>query len=102
MLGSAFNEHKITVTAVTDVQAGTLPDLADFIPNGDTILVDAIVNTPMYVLLLQIFGAYFAYIFGKNLFFYLFIVKDVWHVHSQSKLSLWENLDKNRINIQYI
>ncbi|XP_015608863.1 chitin synthase chs-2 isoform X1 [Cephus cinctus] len=66
MFGSAFGDHKITVTAVQPGSlSGTMPDLSDILRNGETETVTAEFNTPIYVLLLQIFGAYFAYIFGK-------------------------------------
>lgn len=65
MISSAFGDHKITVTAVKlPVIGGNLPDLSELI-TGDIETVNADVATPVYVLLLQIFGAYFAYVFGK-------------------------------------
>uniref|UniRef100_A0A0C9RWL3 chitin synthase n=1 Tax=Fopius arisanus TaxID=64838 RepID=A0A0C9RWL3_9HYME len=65
MFGSAFGEHKITVTAVRQNALGTIPDISEFLPNGETETVDADLNSAMYVLLIQIFASYFAYIFGK-------------------------------------
>ncbi|XP_014616657.1 PREDICTED: uncharacterized protein LOC106793893 [Polistes canadensis] len=65
MFGTAFGEHKIIVHAtVTQTINGTLADLKDILPNSD-IDIMADFNTPIYVLLLQIFSAYFVYIFGK-------------------------------------
>ncbi|XP_015191639.1 PREDICTED: uncharacterized protein LOC107074595 isoform X2 [Polistes dominula] len=65
MFGTAFGEHKIIVYAmVTQSTNSTLADLRDILPNSD-IDIMADFNTPIYVLLLQIFSAYFAYIFGK-------------------------------------
>ncbi|XP_015109436.1 chitin synthase chs-2 isoform X1 [Diachasma alloeum] len=65
MFGSAFGEHKITVTAVRQNALGTIPDISDFLPNGETETVDADLNSAIYVLLIQIFASYIAYIFGK-------------------------------------
>lgn len=66
MLSSAFGDHKITVTSIkSSVPGGTLPDLSDVIMGDITETVNADVATPVYVLLLQIFGAYFAYVFGE-------------------------------------
>ncbi|XP_066588924.1 chitin synthase chs-2 isoform X1 [Prorops nasuta] len=65
MFGSAFSDHKITVLSVRSTISGSLPDLAEILPNGEPEIVSAVSNTPIYVLLLQIFGAYLAYIFGK-------------------------------------
>ena len=66
MLGTAFGEHKIVVQAVRQSTAGTIPDLAEIVRNGETETVNAAFNTPIYVLLLQVSGAYFAYVFGKR------------------------------------
>ncbi|XP_014471699.1 PREDICTED: uncharacterized protein LOC106742874 isoform X1 [Dinoponera quadriceps] len=67
MLSSAFGPHKITVTPTKLATSGTSPDLMEIlIAGGDaTETIDADFHTPIYVLLLQVFGAYFAYIFGK-------------------------------------
>ncbi|XP_012283627.1 uncharacterized protein LOC105701456 isoform X1 [Orussus abietinus] len=71
MFGTAFSSHKIVVTAIQpNLGSGTsplgvIPDLAEILPNGETETVNADFNTPIYVLLLQIFGAYFVYVFGK-------------------------------------
>nr|AYU65264.1 chitin synthase A isoform 1 [Atta sexdens] len=65
MLSSAFGDHKITVTSIKSINSGSLPDLSEIL-TGDIIeVVNADFNTPIYVLLLQIAGAYFAYVFGK-------------------------------------
>lgn len=67
MFGSAFGEHKITVTEVqSTVGGGTIPDLSEIVPNGETETITADFKTPIYVLLIQIFGAYFAYVFGQS------------------------------------
>ncbi|XP_063977240.1 chitin synthase chs-2 isoform X2 [Diachasmimorpha longicaudata] len=65
MFGSAFGEHKITVTAVRQNGFGAIPDISEFLPNGETETVDADLNSAIYVLLIQIFASYIAYIFGK-------------------------------------
>lgn len=68
MFGSAFGEHIITVTEVqSSIGGGTIPDLSEILPNGETETITADGNTPIYVLLIQIFGAYFTYIFGEYL-----------------------------------
>lgn len=65
MMGSAFSEHKIIVHAVRQAGSDRITDLSEIIRIGETEIVNADYNTPIYVLLLQIFGAYFAYVFGK-------------------------------------
>lgn len=68
MLSSAFGEHKLTVTPYKSATSGTSPDLTEIlIAGGDaTETINADFSTPIYVLLLQVFGAYFAYVFGKR------------------------------------
>ncbi|KMQ90324.1 chitin synthase 8 [Lasius niger] len=65
MLSSAFGEHKITVTSVKTI-AGNLPDLSEIVTGDITEVVNADFSTPIYVLLLQIAGSYFAYVFVEN------------------------------------
>ncbi|XP_015519549.2 chitin synthase chs-2 isoform X2 [Neodiprion lecontei] len=65
MFGSAFGDHKITVTEVSTTAAGATPDLLEILPNGETETITADFSTPIYVLLIQVFGSYFAYVFGK-------------------------------------
>ncbi|KAL0119832.1 hypothetical protein PUN28_007929 [Cardiocondyla obscurior] len=65
MLSPAFNDHKITVTSIKSITSGSLPDLSEILTGDVTEVVNADFNTPIYVLLLQIAGAYFAYVFGK-------------------------------------
>ncbi|XP_018343297.1 PREDICTED: uncharacterized protein LOC108749229 isoform X1 [Trachymyrmex septentrionalis] len=65
MLSSAFGDHKITVTSIKSINSGSLPDLSEILTGDITEVVNADFNTPIYVLLLQIAGAYFAYVFGK-------------------------------------
>lgn len=66
MFGSAFGNHKITVQGIRPTASGTITDLAEILPNGETETVFADVSTPFYALLVQIFGAYTAYVFGKT------------------------------------
>lgn len=65
MLSSAFGNHQISVSEVRLDSSNQITDIADVIEIGEKIQISADTNTPIYVLLLQIFGAYFAYIFGK-------------------------------------
>lgn len=64
MLGTAFGEHKITVQAV-NTAGGTIPDLLEILPNGETEVVNAEFHTAGHLLLFAIIAAYFVYIFGK-------------------------------------
>ncbi|XP_076762627.1 hyaluronan synthase-like protein kkv isoform X3 [Xylocopa sonorina] len=61
----AFGHHYIMVSTKRISTTGTFTDIADLLEIGDKISIPADVNTPIYVLLLQIFGAYFTYVFGK-------------------------------------
>lgn len=65
MLGSAFGEHKIKVTSIKSITANSLPDLSEIITGDITEIISSDPRTAVYTLLLQIFGAYLAYIFGK-------------------------------------
>lgn len=69
MFSSAFGDHKLTVTPIKSATSGTAPDVMEIlIAGGDaTESISASFYTPIYVLLLQIFGAYFAYVFGKRI-----------------------------------
>ncbi|XP_034664927.1 chitin synthase chs-2 isoform X2 [Drosophila subobscura] len=64
LYGDAFGPHKIIVYELPAGLGGVLPDTLES-ANIDTVEVDAAYNTVVYVLLLQIFGAYLCYIFGK-------------------------------------
>ncbi|XP_075147009.1 hyaluronan synthase-like protein kkv isoform X1 [Haematobia irritans] len=64
MYGDAFGPHKISVDELATSLSGSLPDTIDA-ANIDSIDIDASHNTVIYVLLIQIFGAYLCYIFGK-------------------------------------
>ncbi|XP_076291295.1 hyaluronan synthase-like protein kkv isoform X2 [Lasioglossum baleicum] len=65
MLSSAFGSHKIPVSEVRFDSSSRITDIADVVEIGEKRFEPADSTTPIYVLLLQIFGAYFAYIFGK-------------------------------------
>lgn len=68
MFSTAFGEHRLTVTATRSSTIGTAPDLTEILIAGDaTETINAVTNTPIYVLLLQIAGAYFAYVFGERI-----------------------------------
>ncbi|KAL7727578.1 hypothetical protein ACLKA6_014930 [Drosophila palustris] len=64
LYSDAFSPHKIVVYELPAGLGGVLPDTLES-ANIDTVDVDAAYNTVVYVLLLQIFGAYLCYIFGK-------------------------------------
>jgi hypothetical protein len=66
MLSSAFGEHKIMLTAKS-ISASSLTDVSEILTGNITEVIRADFNTPIFVLLLQIAGAYFAYIFGKRI-----------------------------------
>lgn len=69
MFSTAFGDHKLTVTPIRSSTVSTAPDLTEIlIAGGDpTETISAVVHTPIYVLLLQITGAYFAYVFGERI-----------------------------------
>lgn len=75
MLSAAFGKHDIIVSNIRPQTANTITDIADAIERGDRFPAD--VTTPIYVLLLQIFSAYFAYIFGEYLFYHS-DVNNIW------------------------
>ncbi|XP_043284738.1 chitin synthase chs-2 isoform X1 [Venturia canescens] len=60
-------DYKISVMQRGSVAATTdsIPDLSDTFSNGDTETITPDFYAPIRVLLIQIFGAYLAYIFGK-------------------------------------
>lgn len=61
-----FSSHPITILEIKPVLGGTtLPDISDVIPTGDDTTILSNDLTPIYVLLINICGSYFAYIFGK-------------------------------------
>ncbi|XP_017763944.1 PREDICTED: uncharacterized protein LOC108553522 isoform X2 [Eufriesea mexicana] len=65
MLSDAFGSHTIMVSTVRLDATSRTTDTADILEISDRTPVLSDVHTPIYVLLLQIFGAYFTYIFGK-------------------------------------
>ncbi|XP_076168647.1 hyaluronan synthase-like protein kkv [Ptiloglossa arizonensis] len=65
MLSSAFGKHDIMVSAVSSDTTSRITDITNVFEIDDKIPIPASVTTPIYILLLQIFGAYFTYIFGK-------------------------------------
>nr|AGB51153.1 chitin synthase 1 variant B [Bactrocera dorsalis] len=64
MYGDALGPHKISIDELATSLTGNLPDTLDA-ANIDSIEIDAVHNTVIYVLLIQIFSAYLCYIFGK-------------------------------------
>ncbi|KAJ3634074.1 hypothetical protein MTP99_010982 [Tenebrio molitor] len=61
-----FGSHQIQVLEIKPFLGGTsLPDISEIIPTGDDTLIPANDMTPIYVLLINIFASYLAYIFGK-------------------------------------
>ncbi|KAK9707881.1 hypothetical protein QE152_g27556 [Popillia japonica] len=61
-----FSSHPITIQEIKPVLGGTiLPDISDVIPTGDDTTMPSNDMTPIYVLLINVCGCYFAYIFGK-------------------------------------
>ncbi|KAK1135613.1 hypothetical protein K0M31_000202 [Melipona bicolor] len=65
MFSDAFGSHDILVSAVRFDATDRITDIADILEVGNKEVVSASTDTPIYVLLLQIFGAYFMYVFGK-------------------------------------
>ncbi|XP_063901353.1 chitin synthase chs-2 isoform X2 [Zophobas morio] len=61
-----FGAHQIQVIEIKPIPGGTsLPDNSEIIPTGDDVIIQANDMTVLYVLLINIFASYFAYIFGK-------------------------------------
>lgn len=73
MLSDAFGSHDIMAWTQRVEAIDKITDVADILEIGDTVPVPGSVDTPIYVLLLQIFGAYFTYIFGEYLYFLYYI-----------------------------
>lgn len=78
MLSDAFGSHDIMAWTQRVEVTDKITDVADILEIGDTVPVPGSVDTPIYVLLLQIFGAYFTYIFGKYLYFLYYIYTFNW------------------------
>nr|AAG09712.1 chitin synthase 1 [Lucilia cuprina] len=64
LFSDAFGPHKISVDELATTLTNSLPDTLDA-ADIDSIDIEASYNTVVYVLLIQIFGAYLCYIFGK-------------------------------------
>ncbi|RZC42525.1 chitin synthase 1, partial [Asbolus verrucosus] len=61
-----FGFHQIQILEIKPVLGGTsLPDISEIIPTGDDTFITANDMTAIYVLLINIFASYLAYIFGK-------------------------------------
>ncbi|XP_039764506.1 chitin synthase chs-2 [Pararge aegeria] len=66
LFNPGFGPHNIVVEEVQITLGGTLiPDLANATLTGDSVEVAAVHKSAFYVLLIQVFAAYFCYIFGK-------------------------------------
>ncbi|XP_063838670.1 chitin synthase chs-2 isoform X3 [Ostrinia nubilalis] len=66
MYNIGFGPHNIVVEEVQAQLGGTIiPDLANVTLTGDSVEVPAVYKSAFYVMLIQIFAAYFCYIFGK-------------------------------------
>ncbi|RVE50442.1 hypothetical protein evm_004867 [Chilo suppressalis] len=66
MFNTGFGPHNIVVEEVQISLGGTIiPDLANATLTGDSVEVAAVYKSAFYVMLIQIFAAYFCYIFGK-------------------------------------
>ncbi|XP_073941848.1 hyaluronan synthase-like protein kkv isoform X4 [Choristoneura fumiferana] len=66
LFNEGFGPHNIVVEEI-QIQTGgtTIPDLVNATLTGDSVEVAAVYKSAFYVLLIQIFAAYFCYIFGK-------------------------------------
>lgn len=65
LASAGFGPHKIVVEEVSNLLTQTIPDFIDASQITDTIEINALENTVVYVLLIQILAAYLCYIFGK-------------------------------------
>ncbi|CAH0725885.1 unnamed protein product, partial [Brenthis ino] len=66
LFNSGFGPHNIVIEEVQIQLGGTvIPDLANATLTGDSVEVAAVYKSAFYVLLIQVFAAYFCYIFGK-------------------------------------
>ncbi|XP_049868768.1 chitin synthase chs-2 isoform X1 [Pectinophora gossypiella] len=66
LFNAGFGPHNIVVDEVQVTSGGTvIPDLANVTLTGDSVEVAAVYKSAFYVLLIQLFAAYFCYIFGK-------------------------------------
>ncbi|XP_059060464.1 chitin synthase chs-2 isoform X2 [Achroia grisella] len=66
LFNTGFGPHNIVVEEVQVQLGGTvIPDLANVTLTGDSVEIAATHKSAFYVLLIQVFAAYFCYIFGK-------------------------------------
>ncbi|XP_026324913.1 chitin synthase chs-2 isoform X3 [Hyposmocoma kahamanoa] len=66
LFSAGFGPHNIVVEEVQVTLGGTVvPDLANVTLTGDSVEVAAAYKSAFYVMLIQIFAAYFCYVFGK-------------------------------------
>nr|NP_001296068.1 uncharacterized LOC105380296 [Plutella xylostella]API61825.1 chitin synthase 1 [Plutella xylostella]API61826.1 chitin synthase 1 [Plutella xylostella]BAF47974.1 chitin synthase 1 [Plutella xylostella] len=66
LFSEGFGPHNIVVEEIQLQTGGTMiPDLANATLTGDSVEVAAAYNSAVYVILIQVFAAYFCYIFGK-------------------------------------
>ena len=68
VISMSFNsfQHQITIQAVKTAAGGSIPDLLEIIPNGDTEIINNQYKTQYYVLLIHVVAAWFAYTWGKS------------------------------------
>lgn len=65
LFSKGFGPHKIIVEELSSSLGKSLPDIIDASQIGDFVEIDASHTTVVYVIIIQIFAAYFCYIFGK-------------------------------------
>lgn len=66
LFSEGFGPHNIVVEEIQIQSGGTMiPDLANATLTGDSVEVAAAHNSAFYLILIQLFSAYFCYIFGK-------------------------------------
>ncbi|XP_063358384.1 chitin synthase chs-2 isoform X2 [Cydia amplana] len=66
LFNDGFGPHNIVVEEIQIQTGGTMiPDLVNATLTGDSVEVAAVYKSAFYVLLIQMFAAYFCYIFGK-------------------------------------
>ncbi|XP_068620827.1 chitin synthase chs-2 isoform X1 [Battus philenor] len=66
LFNSGFGPHNIVVEEIQIQLGGTvIPDLVNATLTGDSVEVSAVYKSAFYVMLIQMFAAYFCYIFGK-------------------------------------
>ncbi|CAH2066868.1 unnamed protein product, partial [Iphiclides podalirius] len=66
LFNAGFGPHNIVVEEIQIQLGGTvIPDLVNATLTGDSVEVAAVYKSAFYVMLIQMFAAYFCYIFGK-------------------------------------